>query len=158
MPLPLFAFGTLRDSDVLEVVLERAAIEIERVPARLRGYRVARMPDESYPVLVESRGQSADGLLIRGLSEVDFHRIAFFENNEYMFEHIRIELYDAREVEAVYCSEGVTKSGAEEPWFLDQWQRSEKTEFIEYVRRYMQLYGKLSAEEADSEWIRWKRQ
>ena len=158
MPLPLFAFGTLRDSDVLEVVLERAAIEVERVPARLRGYRVARMPDESYPVLVESLGQSANGLLIQGLSEVDFRRIAFFENNEYMFEHIRVELSDAREVEAVYCSEGVTKSVAEEPWFLDQWRRSEKTEFIEYVRRYMQLYGKLSVEEADSEWTRWKCQ
>jgi ADP-ribose pyrophosphatase len=156
VPLPLFAFGTLRDSDVLEVVLERSALELERIPARLRGYRVARLPDESYPVLVESRGDSADGMLIRGLSEKDFHRIAFFENSEYELEHVRVELSDAREVEAVYCSEGVTKSGAEKPWFLDEWQHSEKPRFIEDVRRYMQLYGKLNAEEADSEWIKWK--
>ncbi|HSS64359.1 MAG TPA: gamma-glutamylcyclotransferase family protein, partial [Gammaproteobacteria bacterium] len=100
MPLPLFAFGTLRDSDVLEVVLERAVLGIDRVPARLRGYRVARLPDESYPVLIESRGDSADGLLLRGLSEDDFHRIAFFENTEYKLERCRVELADAGEADA----------------------------------------------------------
>jgi gamma-glutamylcyclotransferase (GGCT)/AIG2-like uncharacterized protein YtfP len=156
MPLPLFAFGTLRDSDVLELVLERPALEYERLPARLRGYRVARLPDEGYPVLIESRGDSAHGLLIRGLSETDFHRIAFFENNEYKLEHARVELSDAREVEAVYCSENGTIPRTGKPWRLDEWQRGEKPGFIEDVRRYMQLYGKLSAEEADSEWIKWK--
>jgi len=94
MRLPLFAFGTLRDSDVLEVVLERAAAEVERVSACLRGYRIARLPDESYPVLVESRGDSADGLLLLGLSDIDFRRIAFFENTEYKLEHCRVELAD----------------------------------------------------------------
>ncbi len=158
MRLPLFTFGTLQDADVLEVVLERAAAEVERVPARLRGYRIARLPDESYPVLVESRGDSANGLLLRGLSEVDFHRISFFENAEYKLEHCRVELTDASEVDAVYCSEGVTNSGLREPWSLEAWQRSEKPKFIEEVRRYMQLYGNLSAEEADSEWIKWRCQ
>lgn len=156
--LPLFAFGTLRDSDVLEVVLECAVSEVDRVPAVLRGYRIARLPDESYPVLVESRGDRADGLLLLGLSDIDFHRIAFFENAEYKLEHCRVELADASEVDAVYCSEGITNSGIREPWSLDAWRRSEKPTFIEDVRRYMQLYGNLSAEEADSEWIKWKCQ
>ena len=30
--------------------------------------------------------------------------------------------------------------------------------FIQDVRRYMLLYGSLSAEEADAEWIKWKCQ
>ena len=156
MPLPLFAFGTLRDSDVLELVLSRSALEFERLPARLRGYRIARLPDESYPILIESRGDSADGLLIQGLTEADYDRVAYFENSEYTLEHVRVELFDAREVEAVYCCEGETEPGAEDPWVLDEWQRSEKPRFMEDARRYMQLYGSLSAEEADSEWIKWK--
>lgn len=156
MRLPLFAFGTLRDSDVLEIVLERAAAEVDQAPARLRGYRVARLPDESYPVLIQSPGDSAEGLLLRDLRDADFQRIAFFENSEYQLERCRVELANAREVDAVYCSEGVTESGPRTPWLLDQWQRKEKPNFIQDVRRYMQLYGSLSAEEADSEWIKWK--
>ena len=44
MSLPLFVFGSLKDRDVLEAVLGRAPDDIEQVPARLRGYRVARHP------------------------------------------------------------------------------------------------------------------
>lgn len=156
MRLPLFAFGTLRDFDVLEIVLERAPGEVEREPARLRDYRVARLPDESYPVLIQSPGDTADGLLLRDLSDTDFHRIAFFENTEYELERCRVELADASEVDAVYCSEGVTESGPRKPWLLEEWQHTEKPRFIQDVRRYMQLFGSLSAEEADLEWIKWK--
>ena len=158
MLLPLFAFGTLRDFDVLEVVLERAAIGIERVPARLRGYRVARLPDESYPILMQSPGDSTDGLLLCGLSEQDFSRIAFFENAEYKLEGCSVELADASKVNAVYCSGNMTEPGSRESWSLDEWRRAEKPMFIHDVRRYMLLYGNLSAEEADAEWIKWKCQ
>lgn len=156
MSLPLFAFGTLRDPDVLEAVLERTAAEIDSVTARLRGHRVARLPDECYPVLIESSGDSAEGLLLLSLSDDDFDRIAFFENTEYRLERCRVELADARRVDAVYCREGDTESGPRTPWSLEQWQRTEKAAFIEDVRHYMELYGNLSAEEADSEWIKWK--
>ncbi len=158
MRLPLFAFGTLRDSDVLEAVLERPASKIDRVPALLRDHRVAKLPDESYPVLIRSPGERAEGLLLRGLSARDFHRIDFFENAEYQLERCTVELADAQCVDAVYCSEGTTASGRREPWSLVHWQRTEKAKFIQVVRRYMQLFGSLSAEEADSEWIKWKSQ
>ncbi len=158
MRLPLFAFGTLRDSDVLEAVLERPASEVDRLPALLRDHRVAKLPDESYPVLIRSPGEQAEGLLLRGLSDRDFHRIDFFENSEYQLERCRVELADARCVDAVYCSEGTTASGPREPWSLEHWQRTEKAQFIQVVRRYMQLFGSLSAEEADSQWIKWTSQ
>lgn len=158
MAYPLFAFGTLRDPEVLEVVLERVASELDCVPARLRGYRVARLPDESYPVLIESRDGSVDGMLLRGLSDKDFDRIAFFESNEYRFERCRVEVMGAGEVNALYCSEGVTQSGPRKPWSLEEWQRAEKPEFMRDLKRYMQLYGYFSAEEADAQWIKWKLQ
>lgn len=158
MPLPLFVFGTLRDADVLEVVLGYAMNEADRVPARLRGFRIARLPDESYPVLVASHGESAEGVLLRGLSEADLDRIAFFENAEYEFERCRAELADGREMDAIVCSEGVTQSGPRAHWSLELWQRTEKEKFLELIRRYMRFYGDLTAEEADSEWIKWKSQ
>ena len=47
MSLPLFAFGSLRDPDVLEVVFGRSAESLAYVAAWLSGYRGARLPDES---------------------------------------------------------------------------------------------------------------
>lgn len=157
MSMPLFVFGSLKDPDVLEVVLGRAPGDIECVPAKLRGYRVARLPDESYPVLTESPGGIADGLLLKDLGQEDLDRIAFFENYEYTFRRCVVEeLPAAREVEALYCDEGETASGPREAWSLEEWQRAHKRGFIEDTRRYMQLYGRMSAEEADAQWMKWK--
>ena len=158
MSFRLFSFGTLRDDEVLEVVLGRSTSDIERIPARLRGYRVARLPDESYPVLIESDGDAVEGLLLCGLTELDFDRISFFENAEYGLETCRVELADSTEVEAVFCSEGATNEGPRTPWTLEDWQRTEKQKFMEIISRYMKLFGCMTPEEADGEWNKWKSQ
>ncbi len=156
--LPLFAIGSLRDPDELEVVLGRSAESLAYVAAWLSGYRVARLPDESYPVLTACEGYTAEGVLLQNLTTEDRRRVAFFENQEYRFERCIVELADNSRLEALYCSEGQTEPGAREPWSLDTWQHIHKMCFIEDTKRFMNLYGKLTAEEADEEWCRWKKE
>jgi hypothetical protein len=156
MSLPLFAFGSLGDPDVLEVVLGRSAERVGYIAAWLSGYRVARLPDESYPVLIACEGFTAEGVLLQNLGAEDRRRIAFFENREYRFERCIVELADNSRVDALYCSDGQIEPGAREPWSLDAWQHTRKMCSIEDTKCFMDLYGKLTAEEADREWCRWK--
>ncbi|MDX1514453.1 MAG: gamma-glutamylcyclotransferase family protein [Gammaproteobacteria bacterium] len=150
--MPLFVFGSLRDGDILEIVLGRSLEDVRRVSARLPGFRVARLPDESYPVMLRAECHSVQGELLCGLSEEDFRRIAFFENQEYRFDQCTVELADGGRREALYCTENEVEPGALDPWSLKDWQRRHKPVFMKHTRDYMKLYGTVSSEEADKTW------
>ncbi len=47
-----FFFGTMRDRDVLELVVGRPVTDADTEAAALPGYRLARAIDDSYPALV----------------------------------------------------------------------------------------------------------
>lgn len=158
MSMPLFVFGSLRDSEVLEVVLGRPAADIRTLGARLPGYRVVRLPDETYPVLVWAPESNVSGELLRGLSAEDFERIAFFENQEYRFEPCTVTLEDGSRRDALYCGENQTEPGAHEPWRLETWQRIHKTAFLEHTRQFMTFYGTVGPGEADEIWRKLKKQ
>ena len=152
MSKPLFVFGSLRDSDIREIVLGRAAADIRVLSAWLPDYRALRLPDESYPVLVTAPGESVIGELLSGLLAEDFARIAFFENQEYRFENCSVVLEDGARRNALVCTEDQIEPGAREPWLLDVWQRSHKATFMEHTRQFMKLYGTVSPGEADEIW------
>ena len=158
MSMPLFVFGSLRDSEVLEVVLGRVATDIRTNIARLQGYRAVKLPDESYPVLLVAPGSTVEGELLLGLSAEDFRRIAFFENQEYRFEPCTVTLEGGGRRNAVYCGENQTQAGACEPWLLDTWQRVHKCAFLEHTRQFMQFYGTAGPEAADEIWRELKKQ
>lgn len=73
---PLFFFGTLRHQPLLDIVLGR---KIAPKPATLPGYRVVWARGESFPMLVEDAGATAQGVLARGLTDRDIDRLTFYE-------------------------------------------------------------------------------
>lgn len=152
MSMPLFVFGSLRDSEVREVVLGRDAADIHALSAWLPGFRAVRLPDESYPVLMTAPGSSVVGELLSGLSAADFERIAFFENQEYRFEHCTVLLKDGARREALVCAEDQVEPGAREPWELESWRRIHKAVFMEHTRQFMKHFGTASPGEADRIW------
>lgn len=157
VPTPLFVFGSLRDSDVLEIVIGRPPTHIRSVAASLAGYRLVRLPDESYPVLVATGGATVEGGLLYGLTDEDLDRIAFFENQEYRFERCTVSLAGGSQQEALFCRENEVASGATESWTLNDWQQLDKPVFLAHTIQYMKLYGAASAEEADEVWRNMKK-
>src|SRR3569623_38566 len=57
MPRPLYVYGTLRDPDVLELVLGRV---LAGAAATAPGYRAEGMPGRSYPGLRRQPGANAE--------------------------------------------------------------------------------------------------
>lgn len=75
-PLPLFAYGTLRDPVFAGRLLERRlAVE----PAVLLDHALGELPGLGYAVAVPAPGRRAEGVLYRHLTAVDFDRLDAYE-------------------------------------------------------------------------------
>ena len=157
MTLPdaaLFLYGTMLDREILELVLGRSIASSDLISARLAGVRRLKVPDESYPVLVESPDDEIEGAVLPKPGPTDWDRIAFFENVEYEHRPCQVELDDGTRMIAVFYSEGSMVAGASETWTLDWWQTTHKPRLLPIIRDYMALFGDVSLEEADNVWER----
>ena len=151
--LPLFVYGTMRDPEVLSLVLGRPEGAVEREGAWLQGARLARVSDETYPMLVSDPGASVEGELLVGLSGADRARIRFFEGDEYAVDEARIRTHSAATVAAeLFVLTGT--ANAAEPWSLETWQRDHRAGFLPMARDFMALYGRASPEAAEALWSR----
>ena len=147
-----FFFGTMRDRDVLELVVGRRVADADREPATLPGYRLARAIDESYPALVPHAGGRIEGLLVRRLSAVEVERIMWFEGKEYASRTVEVELRGgARAPALIYVPTEVLEI-TEEGWDFDLWRRTEKDLLMTLVRGHMKLLGRVSQDEAIRVW------
>jgi hypothetical protein len=148
-----FFFGTLRDRDVLEVVLGRSLDDLEHEPATLPGHRLARVIEESYPALVEDPVGSVEGELVRGLGERDIARIGWFEGEEYETRRVEVVVRagGAREWAIIQTPTEALEVAAGD-WNYAAWQRDEKGELLTLARGHMALLGKVGIDEAIERW------
>ncbi len=152
--------GTLRDREVLDLVIGRPVADHETEAVDLPGYRLARVVEEPYPALVEDAGARIPGLLVRGLGAVASTRVAWFEGREFA----------TREVEVIRSTGGADGSGGKTPiraliqapteildvdsgpWDFAAWQRHEKPLLMTLARGHMALFDRVGLDEAIRRW------
>lgn len=123
--LPLFAYGTLQDEDILHAVLGRALPEAGRCPGTVGGFACLYYPGRVYPALVARPGASTDGMLIFGLDDRDRAGLDAFEGDEYCL--ARIEVAAARgllQAETYLPARTIAPDGP--AWTLAEWRRHHK--------------------------------
>jgi gamma-glutamylcyclotransferase (GGCT)/AIG2-like uncharacterized protein YtfP len=148
----LFVYGTLRDDDVLRIVLGYDLPAHRRRRAVLNDFDRRMLHDESYPVLVPAPGGCVPGCVLM-LDEADMRRISFFEADEYSFESAQVvDELDGQLQDVFLCAEHATRPGPRYPWSLRDWRREHKPIFVENARAYMALYDTMSAAQADDVW------
>jgi len=84
-----FAFGSMRDPRVLEVVLGRP-VSPKMPKAHLHGWKARVLAGKPYPALVRARHGLVPGVLVR-VDEADWRRIEHYEADEY--EWAEVEVY-----------------------------------------------------------------
>ena len=72
----LALYGTLRDPDILKIVLGRAGGEMPF--ARLSGYRVAMVAGQHYPMIWPEGGADCEIEILQGLDAGDLARLDFY--------------------------------------------------------------------------------
>jgi gamma-glutamylcyclotransferase (GGCT)/AIG2-like uncharacterized protein YtfP len=90
-PEALFVYGTLMFPGILVALIGRVP---DSTPATVTGWRVAALPERSYPGLVPAVRATAEGRLLTGLTPGEWRVIDTFENGGY--DLTRVALVDGR--------------------------------------------------------------
>jgi len=143
MPQPLFVYGTLRDPDVLALVLGHPYPETDAEPATAPGCRVVLFPGRTYPALLAAPGEAAPGTLLHHLSGTDLAALDLFEGAEYQRRSLDVIVSGGHLAADVYWP--ATEIGGNAPdWRFADWVGRHKSAFlsaevrgIEELRRHL---------------------
>jgi hypothetical protein len=131
MHLPLFVYGTLRDTDLLAAVLGRPLRAAAMHDARAPGFRAVHYPGRIYPALIRAPGAAAPGLLLTDLSAFERDLLDAYEGEEYRRAPIAAVLADEpelHEADAYIPAIAIENPGAD--WRLEDWQLLHKPHVI----------------------------
>ena len=147
----LFVYGSLRDRDLIQVVLGRPVDAADIEPARAPDYAAIQLTDEAYPALVPASGQCADGLVLHNLSAADLERLTFFEGAACGLASITVQTASGSgEVRYLRGTEKPSLSG--KPWNFDAWRRDHRDVDLEAARECMDYMGRIPADVIDTLW------
>lgn len=123
--LPLFAYGTLRDPDLLGAVLGRPLRGSALHAARAPGFRAVPYPGRTYPALVRVPGAAAEGLVLTDLTRFERDLLDAYEGDEYCRQPIAVMIgEELHEADAYLPSIHVAAGDTE--WSLVRWQSDYK--------------------------------
>jgi gamma-glutamylcyclotransferase (GGCT)/AIG2-like uncharacterized protein YtfP len=130
--LPLFAYGTLRDREILEGVLGRAVAHGDLVDARAIGWRTVYYPGNLYPALVRA-DEWTQGLVIAGLNQRDMARLDAFEGDQYRRGTIGIEARGGTATAQTYFPAKTIDTNAPQ-WTFETWTMHHRPQTIAAYR------------------------
>jgi hypothetical protein len=129
LALPLFAYGTLRDPDILRAVLGRPPLPHALHMARAPGFHVVHYPGRAYPALVRAPGAAAEGVAITDLSPFERDLLDAYEGAEYRRQPIAVLIEeDLFEADAYLPTIPVPADNT--AWSLIRWQTNHKADVI----------------------------
>lgn len=144
----LFFYGTLRHVPLLEIVLGRGAEALDVRPATLGDHAVFWAEGEIFPLITAAEGQSAAGLLVRGLDAEDVARLSYYEGGfGYRRETVQLKLENGEFAagEVFYPEPGQWQPGA--LWSLEAWTARWGAISCGAAVEAMAYYGRIGAEE-----------
>ncbi len=137
---PIFFYGSLRDETLLSIVLGRRPEEVALEPAFLPDHGVRAVAGESFPCIVASAGEAAEGALLRDGTPEEAARVIFFEDEaEYVVREVAVRTPQGEDVGALVCfPRGSTTPDG--PWRFEDWDPAEREVLMEAAREIMALH------------------
>ncbi|NNK77209.1 MAG: gamma-glutamylcyclotransferase, partial [Litoreibacter sp.] len=140
----LFFYGTLRDIDLLEVVIGRAVAPLS---AQLPGYAVFWAAGQDFPMISQEAGLRAEGIILKDVTPDEVARLDYYElPYGYFLIEVTVETANGPLAAQVYMPEpSILKRGA--LWSLEDWQVRFGPLMREAAQEIMNSQGVLSASE-----------
>lgn len=122
----LFAYGTLRDPELLAAVLGRPCIGLT---AAAPGFATVHYPGRIYPALVRRPGAAAAGTILPDLTPFELHLLDAFEGAEYRREIIPVMIEEELHEAFAYLPAIAVPADAAD-WTLSSWQSEHKSRVL----------------------------
>lgn len=140
-PGALFFYGTLRDPELLQIVLGHAPSGLR--PARLADHAVRWAEGQSFPMIVGEPGGVAEGVLL-DLSAEAVARLDFYEGGfAYDLRDVTVAAAGPQRARCYFPAPGRWLPGA--PWLLSDWQARWGPTTRTAAREAMGEYGRMDA-------------
>lgn len=140
----LFLFGTLRDPELLSLVAGRDASELQAEAAVADDRIVLRIRNEDYPILVDRKAVTAEGLLLVNVIPQVFERLCFFEEVfGYGLFEIQVRTSKGALPAKVFLTDDPAISG-DEPWDIAVWRRNSHEVSLEAAAEIMSIFEQRS--------------
>ena len=140
----LFFYGTLRDIQLLEIVLGRSADTLDLKPIEMPGYRVTGVAEGPFPTIFPVEGAAAPGLLVKGLSAEDIARLDFYEGG-FDYDLVSVMLPGGTPAE-FYMSRPGRWTPTQE-WSLEDWSAEHGPMTYHAATEVMRLMGHKTRDE-----------
>lgn len=137
----LFVYGTLRHIPILEIILGRAASEIEMISAKLPNHAAMAVIEGPFPMIAEMEGHDQSGLVLRNLQDCDLERLNFYEGG-FGYSLLRKRTTDNQDVDVYFPpQDGITPCGL---WSLPDWEADWAALSCIAAREVMSFFGQRS--------------
>ncbi|MGJ8583440.1 MAG: NUDIX domain-containing protein [Marinosulfonomonas sp.] len=138
----LFFFGTLRHIPLLQIVVGRTDFQLE--PASLPDHEIQAVSHDTFPVLVPHPGASANGILVRDLTETEVARLDFYEIGFGFDLHTSEVVTASGTVKAQIYLADHQSMGAGTGWSLSDWAAEWGELTTATAHEYMEGFGHIS--------------
>lgn len=137
-----FFYGTLMDTELLEIVLDRAIEPPRLVEAYVKGYQRYRVVGQDFPVLCPAPGEVVAGVVASLEAAGDEARLAFFEGDGFRPVEVEAHTIEGERVAARTFADGGALRREAGLWDYRAWKMSLGREaMIAEARRIMAHFG-----------------
>ena len=138
-----FFYGTLRDRDLLSLVLGRPLARDALKPAVLRDWRRHPARGNTYPILTRERGAETEGDVLDGVTAAEQRRLAVYEGDGYRLMRVFAAIEGASSPLGVliFAPSGKAPPAVDGDWSLDDWRVRHKARALELLRENADRLG-----------------
>ena len=128
----LFFYGTLRDHEVRAAVIGERAKQLNLVDGYLIGYRLYRVKNTNYPLIVRDKSSSnkISGLVAIGLDKQIIRKLDMFEGKN--FSRAEVSVFRNIDNEEIMADIYVPKKTLQytEEWTYENWHKHQRNFFF----------------------------
>ncbi len=139
----IFNFGSMRDKQILNIVLGRIVSEQDMEDAYMKGYNTYRVEDQGYPALIQDNVSITEGTLVHNLTPKDLDRIQYYEAGLFGTEVLPVytKRGDEPKYAQVYVKNSTKVKVLDEEWDFEEYQKNIKP-YVKEVKEWMEKYTK----------------
>lgn len=138
----IFNFGSMRDKQILNIVLGRTVSEQDMENAYMKGYKTSKIEGKVYPALIQDNVSITEGTLVHNLSPKDLDRIQYYEAGLFGTEVLPVYTKRGDELKytQVYTKHSSKVKVLDEEWNFDEYQKNIKP-YVKEIKEWMEGYN-----------------